>query len=280
MLYLFLAVLSSSLISVIMRLGEEKRRSAMGMFVINYAVCAALSCLFAGRIAVYDPHPGFGMAMGLGTAAGILFLISFALLQLNIRLNGMAMASTFMKLGVVISTLIAVFIFHETPRVTQVIGILLAVGSILLIHTDRSGPSEGSSYKWLLVVLLLCGGITDSMANVFDKIGDPAVRDYYLFYTFAAALLCALIAMLAKHERIGRQELLDGILVGIPNYFSTRFLLLALGSLPAVIVYPAVSVGTIVLVSLAGFLLFGESLSRIKLLAMGIILLALVLLNI
>ena len=86
--------------------------------------------------------------------------------------------------------------------------------------------------------------------------------------------------MLAKHERIGRQELLDGILVGIPNYFSTRFLLLALGSLPAVIVYPAVSVGTIVLVSLAGFLLFGESLSRIKLLAMGIILLALVLLNI
>ena len=280
MLYLFLAVLSSSLISVIMRLGEEKRRSAMGMFVINYAVCAALSCLFAGRIAVYDTHPGFGMAMGLGTAAGILFLISFALLQLNIRLNGMAMASTFMKLGVVISTLIAVFIFHETPRVTQVIGILLAVGSILLIHTDRSGPLEGSSYKWLLVILLLCGGITDSMANVFDKIGDPAVRDYYLFYTFAAALLCALIAMLAKHERIGRQELLDGILVGIPNYFSTRFLLLALGSLPAVIVYPAVSVGTIVLVSLAGFLLFGESLSRIKLLAMGIILLALVLLNI
>ena len=59
------------------------------------------------------------------------------------------------KLGVVISTLIAVFIFHETPRVTQVIGILLAVGSILLIHTDRSGPSEGSSCKWLLVVLLL-----------------------------------------------------------------------------------------------------------------------------
>lgn len=280
MLYLFLAVLSSSLISVIMRLGEEKRRSAMGMFVINYAVCAALSCLFAGRIAVYDTHPGFGMAMGLGTAAGILFLISFALLQLNIRLNGMAMASTFMKLGVVISTLIAVFIFHETPRVTQVIGILLAVGSVLLIHTDRSGPLESSSCKWLLVILLLCGGITDSMANVFDKIGDPAVRDYYLFYTFAAALLCALIAMLAKHERIGRQELLDGILVGIPNYFSTRFLLLALGSLPAVIVYPAVSVGTIVLVSLAGFLLFGESLSRIKLLAMGIILMALVLLNI
>ena len=279
MLYLFLAVLSSSLISVIMRLGEEKRSSAMGMFVINYAVCSVLSCLFAGKIAIYTPHPGIGTAMGLGAATGFLYLVSFVLLQLNIRLNGMAMASTFMKLGVVISTLIAIFIFHEMPRVTQILGIFLAVGSILLIHTDRSDTSK-SQYKWLLPVLLVCGGVTDSMANVFDKIGDSAVKDYYLFYTFAAALLCAFVSMLAKHERIGRRELLDGILIGVPNYFSARFLLLSLGRIPAVIVYPVISVGTIILVSLAGYLFFGESLSRRKLLAMGIILLALVLLNV
>ena len=118
------------------------------------------------------------------------------------------------------------------------------------------------------------------MANVFDKIGDPAVKDYFLFYTFAAALVCSLVLMLARHERIGRWELLDGILIGIPNYFSARFLLLSLRHIPAVIVYPVISVGTIILVSLAGYLFFGESLSRRKLLAMGIILLALVLLNV
>ena len=56
--------------------------------------------------------------------------------------------------------------------------------------------------------------------------------------------------------------------------------LLSLGRIPAVIVYPVISVGTIILVSLAGYLFFGESLSRRKLLAMGIILLALVLLNV
>ena len=74
-------------------------------------------------------------------------------------------------------------------------------------------------------------------------------------------------------------EVISGILVGIPNYFSSRFLLLSLGSLPAVIVYPAVSVGTIAAVSLAGFFLFGESLSRRKLLAMAVIALALILLK-
>lgn len=279
MLYLFLAVLSSSLISVIMRLGEEKRSSAMGMFVINYAVCSVLSCLFAGRIAVYTPHPGIGTAIGLGVAEGFLYLAAFVLLQLNINKNGMAMASTFMKLGVVVSTLIAVIVFHETPRITQILGIFLAVGSILLIHTDRSDTSK-SQYKWLLPVLLVCGGVTDSMANVFDKIGDQAVKDYFLFYTFAAALVCSLVLMLSRHERIGRREVLDGILIGIPNYFSARFLLISLGRIPAVIVYPVVSVGTIILVSLAGYLFFGESLSRRKLLAMAIILMALVLLNV
>ena len=279
MLFLFLSVLSSSLISVMMRLGEKKRISVMGMFVINYLVCTVLSCLFAGRIAFYTARPGIGLAMGLGTAAGFLFLVSFMLLQLNIEKNGMAMASTFMKLGVVVSTLIAVFVFHEKPRMPQVLGIFLAAVSILLIHTDHTDQAEARR-KWLLPVLLVCGGVTDSMANVFDKVGNEAVRDYYLFYTFAAALLCASAAMLARHERIGREELLEGILVGIPNYFSTRFLLLSLASLPAVIVYPAVSVDTIVMVSLFGLLLFGEGLSRRKLLAMGLILLALILLNI
>ncbi len=279
MLFLCLAVLASSLISIMMRVGETRARSVMGMFVVNYIVCAALACLFAGRIALYSPAPGIGLAMGLGTAAGVLFLVCFVLLQLNIARNGVAMASTFMKLGVVISTLIAILVFHEEPRLTQGLGIVLAVASILLIHTDQE-TGQKASWKWLLPVLLVCGGVTDSMANVFDKIGDPAVKDFYLFYTFTAALVCALILMLKRKERIGKEEILSGVLVGIPNYFSTRFLLLSLGQLPAVIVYPAVSVGTIILVSLAGVLFFKEALSRRKLLAMAIIAVSLVLLNI
>lgn len=279
MIFLVLAVLSSSLISVAMRAFEGRCRHKAGMFVINYLVCMTLACLFAGRIAFYTPQPGFSLALLLGCAAGVLFLVCFVLLQLNIQKNGVAMASTFMKLGVVISTLIAIVIFHESPRLTQGCGIVLAVLAILIIHTD-SGEKKKASWRWLLPVLLICGGVTDSMANVFDKIGDPAVKDYYLFYTFGAAFVCALLLMLLRHERIGRWEIISGVLVGIPNYFSTRFLLLSLQKIPAVIVYPVVSAGTIVLVSVAGVFLFRESLSRRKMTALGIICLALVLLNI
>ena len=279
MIFLVLAVLSSSLISVSMRAFEGRCRHTMGMFVVNYLICMVLACLFAGRIAFYSPQQGFHLALLLGCMAGVLFLVCFVLLQLNIQKNGVAMASTFMKLGVVISTLIAIVVFRESPGLNQGIGIILAILAILLIHTD-SKETKKTSWGWLLPVLLICGGITDSMANVFDKVGDPAVKDYYLFYTFGAAFVCALLMMFIRHEKIGKWEFISGVLVGIPNYFSTRFLLLSLGKVPAVIVYPAVSAGTIILVSLAGALLFRESLSRRKLTALFIICIALVLLNI
>ena len=75
-------------------------------------------------------------------------------------------------------------------------------------------------------------------------------------------------------------ELLYGVLVGVPNYFCAKFLLKSLESIPAVIVYPTFSVATILVVTLAGVLVFRERLSKQQWTALGIILAALVLLNI
>ena len=67
----------------------------------------------------------------------------------------------------------------------------------------------------------------------------------------------------------------------MPNYLSARFLLLALAAMPdlAVVVYPTFSVGTIIAVTLVGVLAFREKLNVRKLIALGMILGALVLLN-
>jgi len=60
---------------------------------------------------------------------------------------------------------------------------------------------------------------------------------------------------------------------------SARFLLAALTELPAFVAYPTYSVGAIVVISLFSFLLFREKLSKLQLAGVGIILAALVLLN-
>ena len=70
-----------------------------------------------------------------------------------------------------------------------------------------------------------------------------------------------------------------GILAGIPNYFSSWFLLKALVRLPAMLVYPVFSVGSILLVTGFGALIFKERLEKRQWLGLGLILIALILLN-
>ena len=105
-------------------------------------------------------------------------------------------------------------------------------------------------------------------------------RSYMLLITFAVALVLCGALVAVKKEKPGRNELLYGAMIGVPNFFSSRFLLGALGEIPAVVVYPTFSVATILLVTLTGVMAFKEKLKAKQWIALGIILMALVLLNI
>lgn len=98
--------------------------------------------------------------------------------------------------------------------------------------------------------------------------------------TFLFAFLCSLIIKTYKKQRFTFADLGWGALIGIPNYFSARFLLLSLSQIPATIVYPVYNIGTIVFVTITGMIFFKERLSLNKWIAMGIIFLALFLLSI
>ena len=74
--------------------------------------------------------------------------------------------------------------------------------------------------------------------------------------------------------------MLFGLGVGIPNFFASKFLLLALSSVPAIIAYPTRGVGTILLLSLAGIFLFKERLKKQQWVGIGAIIIAVILLNI
>lgn len=283
MFYLILAVACSSLISIFMRMGESKISSRGGMFIANYLVCIALARAFVGKVQLFTLQEGSGLAIGLGTVCGILFLLNFLLLQLNISRNGMVLSSIFMKLGVVIPVLVAIVAFKEVPSIWQVAGILIAIASIVLINYEKNGADaskSSSASKWLLIVLLLGGGITDSMMNIYDKLGAPALANNYLFYVFFAALICAVIMQLIQRSAICKWDIIYGAAIGIPNYFASKFQLAALKTVPAVIVFPVYSVGAIALISLVGVLLFKEKLDKNKFIAIAMAILALVLLNI
>ena len=118
------------------------------------------------------------------------------------------------------------------------------------------------------------------MSKVYEVYGDPSFQNLFLLFTFLAALALCLVLMARKKERLGMKELCYGAALGIPNFFSSLFLLKSLATVPAVIVFPTVNVAVILVVSLAGFLLFRERLNRRQLIGGGLICAALILLNI
>ena len=276
MIYLLLAILSSALISIGMRISDKHISNNISMLAVNYFTCAALAFFYipAARIPF---GAGMGTSLMLGIIGGVFYLGGFVLFQWNVSKNGVVLPATFMKLGVLVPTLLSILVFGEKPGVMQLIGFAGALAAILMIHFE--GKSSRAGNRWALIALLLGGGMADAMSKVFEELGDPARKDWFLFYTFLTALLLCVGLIFLKKQRLRLPELFFGLLVGIPNYFSSRFLLLSLDSVPAVVAFPTFSVGTIVVVSCAGMLFFREKLSRRRTMALGIILVSLVLLN-
>lgn len=276
--YLLLAIASSAMVSVCMRLSETKIRHNIAMLVMNYLMCTCLAAVYAGLDNLMDFGPRLHVTAGMGVFNGILYLVSFVLLQVNVRRNGVVLSSTFMKLGLLVTMVVSVCFYREVPDLPQIVGFLLAVAAIILINYRKEATAAG--YKSGLILLLLCGGMADAMSKIFEESGVPGMGDGFLFFTFFAALGLCFAVMLLKGQWPGKWEILFGLLIGIPNFFSSKFLLRALASVPAVIAYPVYSVAGILLVTTAGVLLFRERLEKHQWVALGVILAALVLLNI
>lgn len=279
MIYLILAVTCSVLVSVIMRISGNRVRNNSSMLACNYLMCALLAALYTGT---WDLLPvgadKFPLTFWLGAASGVLYLGSFMLLQWNIRKNGVILSSMFMKLGVMVPTLMSIVVFRETPALVQVAGLLAALGAILMINTEKGGGRAASGVG--LVLLLLAGGSTDATAKICEELCAPALKNHFLLYTFVAALALCVAVCLAKKQGLTNSDLSFGLLIGIPNYFSARFLLLSLADVPAVAAYPSYSIATIVAVTFIGVMLFKEKLSRRQGLSMALIVAALFLLNV
>ena len=279
MIYLMLAIASSALVSIIIRLGEDHVTNQMGMLLSNYVVCSICAIVCSNSDVVTAVQASGFFDIGLGVVCGFLYLAGLLLMQYNTKNNGVVLSSTFMKLGVLIPTLMAIVFFREIPKGTQVIGIVLALLAIVMIHFEKDALKEGNKKIWLLV-LLLCGGITDSTANIFEKFGSPAAKDVYLFMIFFVAGVLAFVLVLKSKKKVSPKDVIFGVILGVPNYFSSRFLLLSLSSMSAVVVYPTYSVATMIAITVVGVLAFKEKLDRKKAIALGMIVLALGLLNI
>ena len=274
MVYLLLAIACSTGVSLALRFSKTKVGNNYGLLCINYLMCILLS--LNGRVDTLMIQGNTSITLLIAGISGILYMASFVALQKNISINGLIYSSLFAKLGLVVTLLISVLFFQEIPTVLSILGILLALAGIFYLNHSK----ESIHNIRMLIILLAVGGLCDSMSKIFSELGETVNNNAYLFYTFLFALLTSLIFLFKEKQKAGKYEILYGCLVGIPNFFCSKFLLLALNSLKAIIVYPCYSVGSILTIGLSGMLLFHEKIDKRGMIAYLMMIIAIVLLNI
>lgn len=276
MFYLILAILCSSSLSIFTRLSEKTVKNNFSLLAVNYLSCCIMAILYTGIDQLFVIQEGTLFTLCLGIINGFLYLYSLILLQKNIRDNGIILTSLFNKLGILIPVIVSIVLFKEMPTFIQIIGFMIAVCAIIYMNYDKNKAGE---FKLGLLYLLFFAGITDCMSKIFEVYGNPVLSNQFLLYTFLSAFITCLVVVFINKQTFTKEEIKYGICMGVPNYLSSKFLLMSLQSILAVIVYPTFSVGTIVVITMTGLLLFKEKITKKQIIALCAILLALVLLN-
>jgi len=278
MIYLVFAIISSALVSIVMRLSTGRIKANMAMLAANYCTALILSLATGNVSGLVNSMDGIEVALLLGAINGVLYMVSLVSFQKSVAQNGVVLSSVFMKLGILVPMLLSITVFAEMPSLVQILGFIIAIISIVIINSG--GEQKEKKFDFSLVILLILSGSADSMAKIFEEIGVAAQSGVFFTLTFLVAMSLCIVRLIKSGQRIGKNEVLFGCLIGIPNFMSAKFLLLALERMPAVIIYPSYSVATILVVTVTGVLAFKEKLRAAQWLAMLLILAALILLNI
>lgn len=283
MLYLILAVASSAAMALALKCFREQQGNRYGILLGNYLTCVVISFLMLpdkGRVL-----SGSWVTLVCGIGGGVFFVVALVCMQSSIRANGAGLTAAFARLGLVVALGLSILLFRERPTALQLIGAGLTLIAILLLRTDGGGEGRRRTGKGfgLLLLTLGSGGCADAMAKVFDVYGNRAEDRLYFFWLFVTAVLLCTALLLAEKKRTGKavlpKEFAAGVLVGVPNYFSSYLLLRAIQVIPATVAYPSYSTATILLVMALSALLFRERLTRRQWPGVVLILIALALLN-
>ena len=200
MFNLILAIIASSLVSIMMRVGEGRAKNNISMLSVNYFLCMILAIIYTGVGNLMQTGEGLGTAIGLGSINGFFYIASLILFQNSVKKNGVVLSSIFMKLGIMMPLIISILLFGEMPTMVQVIGFVIAVTAIVIINmkekeenvtnhkTNRTSPVK----LGLILVLVGCG-MADGMSKIYQELGTREFEELFLVCTFVIAFILSVL---------------------------------------------------------------------------------------
>ena len=250
--------------AVLFRLFSRYGVDNLEAIVINYFVCALVASVHHGRFIFETSHvqePWFIFSIILG----IIFILAFNITALSFQNAGLIITSVFQKMSLVIPTLLGIFYFSELATTSKISGIILALLAIALVGFNLQKPSIKLSLISLKypMLLLLAGGAIESLLYFVQR--QEIISGYNLNFTGSIFLIAGILGLpfiIYRNKKNYKKNLMAGLLLGIPNFYTIYFLLDLLNQgWEASRLFPMLNVSILALATLCGILLFSEKMS-------------------
>ena len=257
-------IISSTLIFVIFRLFEKYKVDTFQAIVFNYFtafICGFLlySNEFSSKIWIQLDWIPYTFLVSL------LFISLFFLMGQSSQKNGVAITSVAVKMSLAVSMVGMILIYNEALTLLKITGILLALAGVLLVSISKNTSSNSNSSWKMLLVLFIGSGILDLTLNytqqhVLNELTPALFSSFGFGIAGIIGSFVIIYQMVFKSVQIKLKNIIAGIILGIPNYFSIFLLLktyefidLTNSSILAI-----VNVSVVVFSAIFGFVIFRE----------------------
>ena len=279
MIYVWLSVLCSVLVSVLLKLARRLDVEVNQAVAWNYVVAGALTaCILRPSLANLRatdlPWPAL-------VALALLLPGIFLVLAASVRHAGIVRSEAAQRLSLLLSLLAAFIVFDEPITAMKLAGIALGLLALLCMVWRKDGQRAGAVgiTAWPYPLLVFAGfGVIDILFKRVALAGVPLGAS--LQVVFLLALIPAFALPLWRHlrrgQRLNQRSALAGVLLGLVNFGNIVFYLSGLRALPhhPALVFASMNIGVVALGAVVGLLVFRERLSRMNLGGIALALLA------
>ena len=271
MITLLFAILSSSVIFIIFKLFPKFGIDTFQAIVFNYFTAFSCGILLYGD--QWTPASyGSGSWIAYAVLCAFLFISLFIVMGISSQRNGVAMTSTAVKMSMAMTMLIMILWYKESFGWMKISGILAAFTGVVLVTSSKEEVKNENSARWMLILLFIGSGILDFLLNYVQKfeLGQLTTSLFSAFGFGMAGIIGSLILItqiIRKKASFHWKNMIAGVVLGIPNYFSIYLLIHSYSILPweDSTVVAINNVGIVILSAIVGFLIFKESLTIGKL---------------
>ena len=267
MFYLLISICISSFLFVIFKLFDVLKINTFQAIVVNYFVAAVLGFYLSNNSVSFQEIPSQPWFLG-AFLLGIMFILVFNVMAQTSQKNGLSVASVSSKMSVVIAIIFGVWYYEESLGFVKLFGILLALIAVYLTSVKEKKETTEKQVSLLFPILLFIGsGAIDTSLKFVETTfvqqgGVPLFSATIFGCAFILGMSILLYQMVKGTFRFEFKNILGGILLGVPNYFSIVYLLKALSTdgMESSTAFTLNNVGIVILSTLFGLFIFKEKL--------------------